>query len=226
LLFSVCLVALAFSSCDRVDRDAQMGLNEELNATNTMTPKCDVVPPDCKEETAWADGLRYTARGNWATYVTTPSSINGSCIDILAGQYMLAGRVCFYPWTAGFVRLKFFLDDCWSLQDVSEAIKIQGYPSGPSGNPAPGRFTTYKGNGEDKGSYIQVIVPYYPFYGIHLDVQNCCEYWHQNWHQIFIHLRAREKETRVLAHACLMAGRLSLWLFFQFPQRIKVQRDL
>jgi hypothetical protein len=37
------------------------------------------------------------------------------------------------------------------LQDGNETVKIQGYDSAPSGNPAPGQFTTYKGTETVKG---------------------------------------------------------------------------
>ncbi len=48
----------------------------------------------------------------------------------------------------------------------TDAVKIQGYNTAPSGkNPAPGQFTTYK------GSSLTPSVAQFANYGIHLDVR-------------------------------------------------------
>ncbi|MFM7329768.1 MAG: hypothetical protein ACKO3B_13680, partial [Bacteroidota bacterium] len=56
------------------------------------------------------------------------------------------------------------LNPGWSLQEVINPVKIQGYDTAPSGNPSPGRFAS-------KGSSLTVTVPAKAYYGIHLDVR-------------------------------------------------------
>jgi len=72
----------------------------------------------------------------------------------------------FFPAVAeGQVTITISLEDGWELDpSETESVKIQGYSNAPSGNPAPGRFTTYNGNN------LTVTVPEFNFYGIHLDV--------------------------------------------------------
>jgi hypothetical protein len=115
-------------------------------------------------ETAWAAGTRYVTRGNWATY--TPY-VAGSTVTLFAGQTMEAGTVTFSaPDGDGNVTITIELNDGWRLEDVEEAVKIQGYDSPPPPqNPAPGLFTTYKGND------LEVTVPAYAFYGVHVNVE-------------------------------------------------------
>jgi len=62
------------------------------------------------------------------------------------------------------VTITISLNSGWSLQEVSNPVKIMGYDNAPSGNPSPGRFTS-------KGSSLTVTVPEARFYGIHLDVR-------------------------------------------------------
>ncbi|MBN1414596.1 MAG: hypothetical protein JW973_05815 [Bacteroidales bacterium] len=165
-IISIIAVLFAIASCSE---DNITG-NEDSHSL-----KCTVTD-ECTSETAWADGNRYVNKGNWATYTQKPGSFP-TCVDLLAGQDMLAGQVCFLdiPGDPDHLKIKIFLNKCWSYQDVNEPIKIQGYNGNvPSGNPAPGKFTTYKGKGEQGTSTLYVIVPVFDFYGIHLDVQNCC----------------------------------------------------
>lgn len=115
-------------------------------------------------ETAWATGSRYVSQGNWATYTEYAEGT----VNIYAGQSMLAGTATFSAVVDGKVTITINLDG-WALQDVSESVKIQGYDAAPSGNPAPGQFTTYK------GTALTVTVPAYAFYGIHLDVREIVE---------------------------------------------------
>ena len=173
--FLMFMISIAISSCEK-----RMDFNDSKMDSRPMYSTTSVVEsPECTEETAWAAGPRYVARGNWATF--TPLSTEVDPL-IFAGQNMLAGKVTFSAWyegaawNEGEIRIKIWLDPCWSLQDVVEPIKIQGYSKVPSGNPSPGLFTTYKGIGEiGQWGYIYVIVPMYDYYGIHLDLQNCCE---------------------------------------------------
>jgi len=119
-------------------------------------------PPTCyDEDSAWGAGQRYVMRGNWATY--TQYVANGSA-NIYAGQNKNAGTLTMSAISGGNVTITISLNSGWSLQEVSNPVKIMGYDNAPSGNPSPGRFTS-------KGSSLTVTVPYKKFYGIHLDVR-------------------------------------------------------
>ena len=120
-------------------------------------------PPTCyQEDSAWGSGTRYVTRGNWATYTTWAAN---SSVNIYAGQNKLAGSVSMSANIGGKVTLTITLNPGWSLQEVSNPVKIQGYSSQPaSGNPSPGRFAS-------KGSSLTVTVPAAAYYGIHLDVR-------------------------------------------------------
>ena len=65
---------------------------------------------------------------------------------------------------AGIYEIAVENDGKWVLQDVQDAIKVQGYDEAPSGNPAPGQFTYYKGRD------LTILVDEANYYGIHLDV--------------------------------------------------------
>lgn len=178
----VLLMVFAFTSCEANQDDL---MNTDATLKNLV-----ITPPECTDETAWANGPRYVMRGNWATYTPLPDPLSTD-VSIYAGQNMLAGTVHFTNKDMngnvmdGFYRLKFFFYGCWKLQDVEEAIKIQGYEMvPPAKNPVPGKFETYKGNGtvysavDSNGmpyGYLYVIVPAYAYYGIHLDLTNCCD---------------------------------------------------
>lgn len=112
-------------------------------------------------ETAWAAGMRYVSRGNWATY--TPYA--EGTVKVFAGQTIEVGTATFSAIVDGMVTITIELTGDWVLEDVDEALKIQGYDvKPPAVNPAPGLFTTYKGND------LTVTVPAFNFYGIHLNV--------------------------------------------------------
>jgi hypothetical protein len=121
-----------------------------------------------QEETAWAANegpltIRYTPRGNWATYIV----YNGAKeYNIYAGKTHFVGTATLTP-VAGGVEIDIELEGGWELDPAAEneGIKVQGYNNAPSGNPAPGSFTTYKGND------FTFTVPVYSYYGIHLDVR-------------------------------------------------------
>jgi len=126
---------------------------------------CEDEPPVemCyQDETAWAAGSRYVTQGNWATY--TPYVAN-TPVNVFAGQNYLVGTVTFSEVVDGKVTITLAALNGARLQSVAESVKIQGYETAPSGNPAPGLFTTYKGN------ETTVTVDAYAYYGIHLDVQ-------------------------------------------------------
>jgi len=133
--------------------------NPNYDLSRECTP-----PPMCyNEDTGWAAGTRYVSRGNWATW--TPYSSGGS-VNIFAGQNKFAGTATFSPVSAdGKVTISISLNPTWSLQDVSNPVKIQNYANTPpAGNPSPGRFAF-------KGSSLTVTVPADSFYGIHLDLR-------------------------------------------------------
>lgn len=124
------------------------------------------------EETAWAfdvnNPLEYG--GNWAKYI----QFNGEPLTVmlLAGQKETEMSVTLTPVGEGEVEMAFAgifeiapeNDGKWVLQDVQDAIKVQGYAEAPSGNPAPGQFTFYKGR------EMTIVVDAANYYGIHLDV--------------------------------------------------------
>ena len=126
---------------------------------------CEDVPPAMvcyEDETAWAAGERYVAQGNWATY--TPYVANAT-VNVLAGQNYLVGTATFSEVVNGKVTITLAALNGAKLQDVAESVKVQGYETPPSGNPAPGQFTTYKGN------QTTVVVDAYAYYGIHIDAK-------------------------------------------------------
>lgn len=122
-------------------------------------------PPTCyQNDSAWGTGDRYVSRGNWATFSAYSSE---KPTNIYAGQSKHAGSVTMSPVSAGNeVTLTITLNSGWSLQEVSNPVKIHGYSTSQAGagNPSPGRFAF-------KGSSLTVTVPAYAFYGIHLDVR-------------------------------------------------------
>jgi len=126
--------------------------------THDCTP-----PPACyEEESAWSAGTRYVTRGNWATY----SAYMAGSVNVYAGKNKFAGTVTMSEVSSdGKVTITIALNEGWSLQEVSNPVKIQGYnTSVPSGNPSPGRFAS-------KGSSLTVTLAKADYYGIHLDVR-------------------------------------------------------
>jgi hypothetical protein len=132
----------------------------------TFEGYCEDTPECYQEETAWAGGMRYVAKGNWATYTAYEY---GKTVTLWAGQHNNAGTVKFEN-DMGDVKITITLAEGWSLQDFAEAVKIQGYATTPpASNPAPGQFTTYKGND------LIITLGEFAFYGIHVDVQKLVE---------------------------------------------------
>jgi hypothetical protein len=125
-----------------------------------------------KDETAWTDGPRYVKKGNWATY--TPYAGQEKTVDIYAGKTIKVGTATFSaPDAEGNVTITIDLKNGASFADVKENLKIQGYTAvPPAKNPAPGKFTTYKGT--LSGSSVTVTVPQFAYYGVHLDVKVPC----------------------------------------------------
>ena len=132
-----------------------------------------------KNETGWAfdvnNQLEYG--GNWAKFIQYNNE--PLTVMILAGQKETDMTVTLTPAREGKVKMVFENifeiapenDGKWVLQEyndegewIDDAIKIQGYKDAPSGNPAPGQFTYYKGRD------LEIVVDAANFYGIHLDV--------------------------------------------------------
>lgn len=135
------------------------GLNDP---TYSFSRACLLELPKCyQDDSAWGAGQRYVSRGNWATYTAYAA---GSTVNIYAGQNKWAGTATFSAIVSGNVTITIALNEDWSLQEVSNPVKVQGYTTAPSGNPSPGRFAS-------KGSSLIVTVPATNFYGIHLDVR-------------------------------------------------------
>jgi hypothetical protein len=127
-----------------------------------------------KDETAWAAGPRYTARGNWATY--TPYPGNGESVNIYAGQNIFAGTATFAE-SGGLVAIAIDLGGgCRFTYDAADPLydnnlKIQDYLTAPSGNPAPGLFLWKFPVPAGATSFTTPAIPKNNFYGIHLDVE-------------------------------------------------------
>lgn len=133
----------------------------------------------CRGETAWADGDRYVEPGNWATYT---EYVPNTTVTLFAGQTHEAGEVHMSEADQdGNVTITITLNDGWELDPYDEdgdgnpipneeGVKIQGYDiEPPASNPAPGLFTTYKGND------LTIVVPEFKYYGIHLDLIECID---------------------------------------------------
>jgi hypothetical protein len=144
-------------------------LNGGINLADTA--KVDIIcrmAIPTRSETAWAangnlpGSLRYTERGNWATYLTYASA--PKTVTLFAGQTQAAGTVSLSAPSGGMVTITINLNAGWTL-DPNDVIHIQDYESPPSGNPAPGRFAHKFAPG------ATIRVPVNNFYGIHMVVR-------------------------------------------------------
>ncbi len=138
-----------------------------------------------QEETAWAVGNAYTPRGNWAMYVDyfacdeQDGIVDGKCqVDIMAaggdGIGLDAGYALLET-DGNTVKISIFLENNFTFyydlndSEQDENLKVQGYDSEPKGNPAIGRFAD-KLSLAVGSTTAELIVPFSPYYGIHLDV--------------------------------------------------------
>jgi hypothetical protein len=125
-------------------------------------------------ETAWAANgntplqLRYTNRGNWATYVDLGSTPADKTTTLFAGQTLNAGSVEFDVQGINTV-ITVSLGAAWDFEDVGENLKVQTYTSAPRGNPEPGLFT-YKKTCDEAASSCAITVPTKRFVGVHVNV--------------------------------------------------------
>jgi hypothetical protein len=119
------------------------------------------------DETAWAAGSRYVKKGNWATY-TSYEGVEKT-VTLYAGQTMNAGSVHFSAPNNGKVTITVTLNNGWRFDpDTDESLKVQGYSTAPSGNPAPGLFADKK---DCETSPCSIEVDQAAYYGVHVDVE-------------------------------------------------------
>ncbi len=145
-------------------RDRALAVGTANPFTGRPNGGCEVWWEGFKSESGWAAGNRYTLKGNWATY--TPYKA-GDTVKLYAGKTMEAGEVTFSAPVQGKVTITIALNPGWHFDKVINNVKIQGYPSAPSGNPSPGRFA-WKGYATK--SSFSMKVPLNEFYGVHVDL--------------------------------------------------------
>lgn len=116
---------------------------------------------DWSAETAFAGSDAGGGAAWWFFFDNTGDGIH----PIYAGQQLVEGAYAQYA--DGVLTIN--LGPKMVLQDVDEAVKIQGYNEGelPDERPAAGLFTTYKGND------LVIELPYYPYYVIQLSALVC-----------------------------------------------------
>jgi hypothetical protein len=147
---------------------ADSDLEKTASASDTVKVQCLLF----QGETAWAANagagtLRYTPKGNWATYVVADAS--GKTYNVYAGQTMYVGTATLSAVSGGSVTITIDLVDGWDYASGGGAnLKVQGYGSAPSGNPAPGRFAHHVTCTTDPCT--TPAIPANSYYGIHLDV--------------------------------------------------------
>jgi len=128
------------------------------------------------DETAWAANgteprsIRYTPRGNWATYVKYDGEAKE--VTLFAGQTIDVGTVHFSEAVDDEITITITLTGDWEFKDGTENVKIQDYETAPSGNPAIGLFDH---KGDAMGSSFSIDVPENNYYGVHVDVG----YWEE-----------------------------------------------
>jgi len=139
---------------------------------------------DCQEETAWG-GNKYLERKKGGNWMLIMEAGNYDDAYLVAGQNMSAGYVNLIAKDGYMTVVIDLFEDCWSLQNVDEPIKIQALDALPDKNPPPGKFTSFKGvvdseshediNGVKYLVYKIHDLPEKPYYLVHVDVQNCCK---------------------------------------------------
>lgn len=134
----------------------------------------DETEQTCTEENAvaWADGITFGSGPNcFSTYVSYNDLAGDSTNIITSLNGQTAGTVHFSEIDENNkVTITIDLADNWILNpDIKCSVKIEGYDLEPTTKPKPYEFTTYK------GSDLEVTVPYYPFYAVHLNLTLKCE---------------------------------------------------
>jgi len=142
---------------------------QDADATLKVNVECLIF----EGETAWASNLldqplqlRYTQRGNWATYVEYEAN---KTTTLYAGQTTDVGTVHFSAVSGGMVDITVTLTGDWEFEDVAENLKVQDYATAPSGNPSPGQFD-HKKDCDATSNVCVITVPENNFYGVHVNV--------------------------------------------------------
>jgi hypothetical protein len=124
----------------------------EVEDVVTVEPPVEI----WQSETAYAGNYEGGGSAWWFYY-----DVNGPVVqDIYAGQKPVEGA--FVSLSDG--NLAITLGENLKLQNVNEAVKVQGYNEIPASRLPAGQFVTYKGND------LSIAVASYPYYVIHLDV--------------------------------------------------------
>lgn len=136
-----------------------------------------IADPECyQDETVWAVGDRYVARGSWAMYVEYGGE--EMTVDLRAGGGdgigMDAGTATFSDPVDGFVDITIELENGFVFwqddpDNPDDNIKVQDYDEAPDTRPVPGRFDWKAAADFESTSYV-ITVPANSFYGVHLDV--------------------------------------------------------
>jgi hypothetical protein len=142
---------------------------DSADATLKVNVQCLIFEGD----TAWAANgdvplqLRYTTRGNWATYVAYFGVEKTT--TLFAGQTNDVGTVHFSAAVGGQVVITVTLATDVEFEDVAENLMVQDYATAPSGNPSPGLFA-HKKHCDPAESWCVITVPENNFYGVHVNV--------------------------------------------------------
>jgi hypothetical protein len=149
---------------------APVNASENLADLSNLTFCWDLKPcnvTDCDEETAYGGNNYGVRKPGWWWYLDTGNPQSTTTADIHAGDANNVGMVIgTVTYANGKITIN--LNSNSQLQQVSEAVKIQGYNSIPSSRPISGKFTTYKGD-----TLMDIPVGNYRYYVIHLDVVVC-----------------------------------------------------
>ena len=109
--------------------------------------------------------LRYTNRGDWATYVAYAEKTT----TLFAGQTIEVGTVSFSGVVDGEIEITVTLTGGWEFEDVLENLKVQDYEFAPSGDPGVGLFD-HKEDCDPDEAICSITVPANNFYGVHVNV--------------------------------------------------------
>jgi hypothetical protein len=122
---------------------------------------------ECAEETAWGAGQLYDHQ--WFTF--TPYPGDGGTVDLIAGQFHVAGEIEFTEDGFGNVVISITLFGAWEFADGTN-VHIQGYDDPPSNvNPSPGSFEhKFAASGT---TFSSPPIPIQDYFGIHAVVMDC-----------------------------------------------------
>ncbi|HCC70480.1 MAG TPA: hypothetical protein DEQ09_04930 [Bacteroidales bacterium] len=143
-----------------------------LDGNYTYIEEKELIVTTLSEETAWG-GCLEGAGDEWWYYLEvdtrkddkTGQRVPAKSTETLwAAQFTDVGTVTYDP-VLNTITICF--RDGWTLQDIKDPIKIQGYNKLPGDKPSSILFTTYK------GEKTTVKVAPYSYYAIQLDVQLC-----------------------------------------------------